>query len=167
LLAAVESSQGAVKAKRKQELFQEAAQRLFTEYDASDNSRVEAVVWTRVDSLFQRTIWSIANDKRRKRAQIAEFASLRAFHRVLQSAGLKSAFLRGMCRWEKDSLNLEIFLEKSCKVVIAALLRRSSQDKKNEPAFYKALESVKPAVNSAVSRSRSKIRQYFREYLGR
>jgi len=166
VLSAAESSQGAVKAKRKQELFQEAAQRLFSDYDASENSRIEAVVWTRVDSVFQRTIWSIANDKRRKRAQIAEFASLRAFHRVMQSAGLKSGFLRAMSRWERDSWNLEIFLEKSCKVVISNLLRRSSQDKKNEPAFYKAFESVKPAVDSAVSRSRSKIRQYYRDYLG-
>ena len=139
---------------------------MFSDYDATENSRIEAVVWTRVDSVFQRTIWGIANDKRRKRAQIAEFASLRAFHRVMQITGLKSGFLRAMSRWERDSWNLEIFLEKSCKIVIGNLLRRSSQDKKNEPAFYKAFESVKPAVDSAVSRSRSKIRQYYRDYLG-
>jgi hypothetical protein len=167
VLSAAESSQGAVKAKRKQELFQEAAQRLFSDYDASESSRIEAVVWTRVDSIFQKTIWDISNDKRRKRAQIAEFASLRAFHRSIQSAGLKNGFLRAMSRWDSESWHLQIFLEKSFKAVIAALLRRSSKDKKNEPAFYKALESVKPAVDSAVSRSRPKIRQYYLEYLGR
>jgi hypothetical protein len=165
VLAAAESSQGAVKAKRKQELFQEAAQRLFSDYDASENSRIEAVVWTRVDSIFQKTISNIANKKRRKRAQIAEFASLRTFHRVIQSTGLKNGFLRTMSRWDNESWYLQQFLEKSFKVIIAALLRRSAKDKKNEPAFYKALQSVKPAIDSATSRSRPKIRQYYREYL--
>jgi hypothetical protein len=165
VLAAVESSQGAVKAKRKQELFQDAAQRLFSDYDASEKSRTEAVAWARVDDIFQRTIWQFANKKRRKRAQTAQLASLRVFHRVIQSAGLKTGFVRAMSRWDAQRWHIEPFLQKSSKTVIGALLQRSARDKKNEPAFYKALESVQPAVKSATSRSRRKIRQYYSHYL--
>jgi hypothetical protein len=166
VLSAVESSQGAVKGKRKQELFMDSAQRLFSDYDASENSRAEAVTWARVDTIFRWTIYGFANDKRKKRAQLAELASLQVFHKALQSTGLKNGFLRAMARWESESDSLEPFLEKSFKVVMAALLRYSARAKKNEPAFYKALESVKPAVNFATRRSRKKIRDYYRDYLG-
>jgi hypothetical protein len=166
ILAAVNSAQGAVKGKRKQELFEDSAHGLFSEYDASENTRAEAVTWTRVDSIFRNAIYQFANQKRRKRGQLAELASLTVFNRVLRSTGLKSAFLRTMNRWDSDHYDLERFLEHSCKVVVSSLLRCSSQHKKNEPAFYKALESVKPAVETSVRRSRRKIREVYREYLG-
>jgi hypothetical protein len=166
VLAAVASAQGAVKGKRKQELFEDSAHGLFSDYDASEKSRAEAVAWTRVDSVFRDTIYQFANQKRRKRAQLAELACLSVFNRVLRSTALKAGFLRDMSRWDCQRYNLEWFLEKSCKVVISSLLRCSSQHKKNEPAFYKALESVKPAVDTSVWRSRAKIRKFYRECLG-
>jgi hypothetical protein len=46
------------------------------------------------------------------------------------------------------------------------LLRCSATQKKNEPAFYKAIESVSPAVDSAVWRSRRKIRDLYGQHLG-
>lgn len=165
VLSAVESSEGAVKGKRKQELFMDSAQRLFSDYDASEKSRAEAVAWGRVDDIFRTTINQFENKKRRKRAQLAQLASMRVFHRVIQSTGLKVGFLRAMTRWDSDNYALEQFLEKSFKIVVSALLRCSSQHKKNEPAFYKALESVKPAVRSATWHSRSKVRQCYHQYL--
>jgi len=162
----VASAQGAVKGKRKQELFEDSAHGLFSDYDASEKSRAEAVAWTRVDSVFRDTIYQFANQKRRKRAQLAELASLTVFNRVLRSTGLKAGFLRDMSRWDCQRYNLEWFLEKACKVVVSSLLRCSSQHKKNEPAFYKALESVKPAVDTSVWRSRAKIRKFYRDCLG-
>jgi hypothetical protein len=166
VLAAVNSAQGAVKGKRKQELFEDSAHGLFSDYDASENTRAEAVTWTRVDSIFRNTIYQFANQKRRKRGQLAELASLTVFNRVLRTTGLKSGFLRTMRHWDADNKDLERFVEQSCKVVVSSLLRCSSQHKKNEPAFYKALESVKPAVETSVRRSRRKIREVYREYLG-
>lgn len=165
VLSAVESSEGAVKGKRKQELFMDSAQRLFSDYDASEKSRAEAVAWVRVDDIFRATINQFASKKRRKRAQLARLASMRVFHRVIRSAGLKVGFLRAMTRWDSDNYALEQFLAKSFKIVISALLRCSSQHKKNEPAFYKALESVKPAVRSATLHSQRKVRRCYHHYL--
>jgi hypothetical protein len=166
VLAAIGSPEGAVKAKGKQELFKDSAHRLFSDYDASESARAEAVAWARTDSVFRWTLNGFANRKRRKRAQIAQLASLAVFNRVLRATGLKSSFFRAMSRWDSDKHLIEPFLECAFKAVMSALLRCSAQHKKNEPAFYKALESVKPAVESATWRARRKVRQCFREYLG-
>jgi len=165
VLSAVESSEGAVKGKRKQELFMGPAERLFSDFDASEKSRAEAIAWARVDDIFRATINRFVNKKRKKRAQLAQLASLRVFHRVVQSTQLKGGFLRAMGRWDSDNYALEQFLEKSFKAVMSALLRCSSQHKKNEPAFYKALESVKPAVHSATWHSQRKVRESYHQYL--
>jgi hypothetical protein len=162
VLAAAESPRGAVQGKRKQELFEEAAHRLFGDYDASDAARAEAVAWTHVDYVFRATIGQLGNKKRRKRGQLAELASLTVFNRVLRATGLKTNFMRCMSRWDIEAVWLEEFLETACKVIVSALLRCSARDKKNEPAFYKATESVKSAVDSAAWRSRRKIREAFR-----
>jgi hypothetical protein len=161
VLAAAESARGAVQGKRKQELFEEAAHRLFSDYDASDKARAEAVAWTHVDDVFRTTISHLGSKKRRKRAQLAELASLTVFNRVLRSTGLKAGFMRSMSRWDTESFWLEGFLETACKAIIAALLRCSAREKKNEPAFYKAVENVKPAVETAAYRCRRKIREAF------
>ena len=170
VLAAVGSSGGAVKAKSKQKLFQAHAPDLFAHYDASEKSRAEALAWARADDVFWETINQFARRKRKKRAQLAEFASLRVFHRALQSAHLKPRFLQTMVRWHPaahhaDIAAIESFLSMSCKAAISALLRQSARDKKNEPAFYKALESVQPAVKSAAYHSRHKIRSYYHRFL--
>jgi hypothetical protein len=165
VLAAVESADGAVKGKRMQELFMGPAARLFSSFDASEKSRAEAIAWARVDGICRGTINQFANPKRRKRGQLAQLASLRVFHQVIQSTKLKSGFLRAMGRWDLHDSLLEQFLEKTFKVVISALLRYSAGQKKNEPAFYKALESVKPGVKTAAWRSRKKIRQYYERFL--
>jgi len=166
VLSAVESSEGAVKGKRKQELFMDSAQRLFSDYDASEDARAAALAWARVDGVFRNSIGWLANNKRRKRAQLAELAALRVFYRVLQRTGLKSGFLRAMARWDSERQCLEPFIENSCKAIISALLRCSAADKKNEPAFYKAIGSVKPAVASATYWSRKKVRRYYKWYFG-
>lgn len=166
VLAAAESPQGAVKAKSKQKLFMEVAHTLFSDYDASESARAEAVAWARVDEVFWTAIYQFANSKRRKRAQIAQLASLTVFNRVLRSTGLKSKFLRIMNRWDSESESITWFIERSCKSIMAALLQCSARHRKNEPAFYKALDSVKPAVETAMRRSRAKIRRYFADYLG-
>ncbi len=167
ILAAVESSEGVVKAKRKQELFMGSAQRLFSDYDASEKTRAEAVAWALVDDSLQNSIYEFANDKRRKRALLAQFAALRVFHRAIKTAGLKPGFLRAMAQWNQaQDYSLETFLDNSFKAVISALLRCSTRQKKNEPAFYKAVESVKPAVRSATWHSRKKVRRYYSHYLG-
>lgn len=166
VLAAVESPEGAVKGKRKQDLFRDSASRLFSDYDASDQTRAEAVVWTRVDDIFRATITQFANSKRRKRAQIAELVSLTVFHKAIRVIGLKGGFLRAMSRPEHaESEYVRHFLERSFRVIIAALLRCSARQKKNEPAFYKALESVKPAVDTATWRARRRVRQYYDDFL--
>jgi hypothetical protein len=162
VLAAAESPRGAVQGKRKQELFEEAAHRLFGDYDASDAARAEAVAWTHVDYIFRATIGELGNKKRRKRGQLAELASLTVFNRVLRATALKANFMRCMSRWDIEAVWLEEFLESSCKTIIAALLRCSARDKKNEPAFYKAAESVKSAVDTAAWRCRRKVREAFR-----
>lgn len=166
ILAAVDSADGAVKGKRKQELFKHSAHGLFSDYDASETARAAAVAWTRVDDSFRSTINHFGNQKRRKRGQMAELASLTVFHAVLRSTGLKGAFLRTMSHWHSDNFAQERFMEQACKVIISSLLRTSAQHKKNEPAFYKALESVKPAVETSVRRSRRKIRELYRNHLG-
>jgi hypothetical protein len=165
VLAAVDSPEGAVKGKSKQELFRSSAHGLFSDYDSSDKARMEAVAWTRVDDTFRATISHLSNRKRRKRAQIAQLASLTVFDRTMRSAGIRSDFFRGMGRWDVHSPGLELFIERSSKTIISALLRISARQKKNEPAFYKAVASVKPAVESAVRHSRVQIRRYFRAYL--
>lgn len=165
MLAAVESADGAVKGKRMQELFMGPAARLFSSFDASEKSRAEAIAWARIDGICRGTINQFANPKRRKRAQLAQLASLRVFHQVIQSTQLKSGFLRAMGRWDLHDSLLEQFLEKTFKVVISALLRYSAGQKKNEPAFYKALESVKPGVKTAAWHSRKKTRQYYQRFL--
>ncbi len=166
ILAAVGSPQGAVKGKSKQKLFKDVAHGLFGDYDKSEKARAEAVAWARVDTIFRATINDFANKKRRKRAQIAQLASLTVFGRVLRSAGLNEGFLRAMSRWKTDQEVIECFLDKSFKVIITALLKCSSVDKKNEPAFYKAEDSVKPAVETAAKRSQRKIKTYYQEILG-
>lgn len=166
VLAALESSKGVVNAKRKQELFMGSAQRLFSSYDASEKTRSEAVAWALVNGSLLGSIYAFANHKRRKRALLAQFAALRVFHRAIKAAGLKPAFLRAMAQWNHaQDYSLEDFLDKAFKTVIAALLQSSARQKKNEPAFYKALESVKPAVRSATWRSRAKVRRYYSHYL--
>jgi len=165
VLAAIGSAQGAVQGKRKQELFGQRAPDLFSDYDASDKARSEALAWARVDDTFRTTINRFRNKKRRKRAQMAELASLTVFNGVLRATGLKQAFLRAMARWSSDGHYAAEFLDKSCRAVVSALLHCSSRDKKNEPAFYKALKSVKPAVDSAIWRSRRKVRTYYNYYL--
>jgi hypothetical protein len=164
VLAAAESVRGAVQGKRKQELFEEAAHRLFGDYDASDAARAEAVAWTHVDDVFRATISRLGNKKRRKRGQLAELASLTVFSRVLKATGLKANFMRCMSRWEIEAVWLEEFLEVACKAILSALLRCSARDRKNEPAFYKSTESVKSAVETATWRSRKKIREAFKRY---
>jgi hypothetical protein len=161
VLAAAESARGAVQGKRKQELFEEVAARLFGDYDSSESARAEAVAWTHVDYVFRATIGGLGNKKRRKRGQLAELSALTVFNRVLRNTGLKGKFMRAMSRWETESVWLEEFLETACKAIVAALLRCSARDKKNEPAFYKAVENVKPAVESASWRCRRKIRDAF------
>jgi len=147
-------------------LFEESAHLLFSDFNASDAASAEAVAWTRVEDLFRATINRFANKKRRKRAQLAHLTSLTVFSRVLRATGLKGRWLRTMARWDSDPYFMERFLEKSCKAVVSALLRFSARQKKNEPAFYKAVESVKPAVDSAVRRVRRKIRRYYWYFLG-
>lgn len=165
VLAAVESPEGAVKGKRKQELFSDSAQRLFSDYDSSEVARMEALAWARVDDVAWGAIYQLASKSRRKRAELAQLASLQVFHRVIRSCKLKPAFLRSMARWDSDMDSVQLFLEASFKTVLAALLKCSSADKKNEPAFYKALESIQPAVKTATYRSRKKIRQHYQQYL--
>lgn len=164
ILAAVESADGAVRGKRKQELFEGSAPDIFAEYDASESTRAEAIAWTRVDDIFRVTIKRFGNKKRRKRAQLAELAALTTFHRAIRMAGQRGAFLRAMAKWETNGASLEYFVSRACKAVIASLLGVSSQDRKNEPAFYKALGTVKPAVEVASRRSKKKVSSYFREY---
>lgn len=166
VLAAIESPRGAVKGKRKQELFEESAHGLFSDYDASEASRAEAVAWTRVDDVFRWSIGQFASKKRRKRGQLAELAALTVFNRALRATNLKGAFLRAMTRWDTDKPEIEQFLVSACKTVVSALLQCSARHKKNEPAFYKAEETVRPAVASAVWRSRRRIRKAYRSYLG-
>ena len=164
VLSAITSEEGAVKGKRKQELFMDAAPRLFSDYDASDRAREEAVAWARVDEIFRDTIRRFTIGKRRKRGQLALLASLRVFHRVLQVTKLKKRFLLTMVHWEMNHAGLQRFLEGSCKIAVAALLRRSAHQKKNEPAFYKALSSVRPAVESAVWHSRKQVRDLYQRH---
>jgi hypothetical protein len=170
VLAAVSTQDGAVKAKSKQKLFQTHAPDLFAHYDTTEKSRAEALAWARVDEAFCDTINQLAVRKRKKRAQIAEFASLRVFQRALQTAHLMPKFLKTMVRWHPaadftDIETIKYFLQKSCKAVLSALLRQSAHAKKNEPAFYKALNTVKPAIKSAVYYSRPKVREYYRRIL--
>ena len=158
VLAAVESPQGAVDGKRKQELFKGAAVRLFADYDKSEKSRAEALAWARIDAAFRATLGQFGNAKRKKRAQLAQLASLTTFHQVIRSTGLKGGLLHAMARWGSEERQVVDFLGRAFKAVIAFLLKYSAHQKKNEPAFYKAMESVKPAVDFAVRRSRKKIR---------
>lgn len=166
VLAAIGSPEGAVKGKRKQELFEDSAHGMFSDFDASEQTRAEAVAWTRIDHSFRSAISEFANDKRRKRAQLAELAALTVFHRVLKTTGIKLGFLRAVSRYDSNSEAIDKFVERSFRVIASALLRCSSRDRKNEPAFYKATENVKSAVESATWRSKRKIRQYYSEYLG-
>ena len=170
VLASVITQDGAVKAKSKQQLFSAHAPDLFARYDMSEKSRAEALAWARVDEVFWDTINQFAVKKRKKRAQIAQFATLRVFHRALQKAHLLPRFLKTMVRWHpaadyEDVAAIRYFIEKSCKSIISALLQQSAHDKKNEPAFYKALNTVKPAIKSAAYRARPKIRQYYKDLL--
>jgi hypothetical protein len=165
VLAAAESPEGAVKGKRKQELFADSAHRLFSDYDASDKARSEAMAWARIDTIFRSTINEYSNKKRRKRAQIAQLASLATFHHALKATNLKQRVLRAMGNWESSQEPAKMFLERSFKAVMAALLQCSSHHKKNEPAFYKAASSVIPTIDRAVWRCRKKIRQYYETYL--
>lgn len=167
VLAAVESPEGAVKGKRKQELFADSAHRLFSEYDASDKARAEAIAWARIDAIFRSTINDYANKKRRKRAQTAQLASLTTFNRALRASELKPQVLRAIDNWDAGHESVKLFVEKSFKTVMTALLQRSSRQKKNEPAFYKAAGSVRPTVEYAAWRCRRKIQQYYATYLAR
>lgn len=107
VLASVGSAEGAVKAKRKQKLFEESAYQLFADFDVGDDARAEALCWTRVDDVFGTTIASLGNLRRRKRGQLAGFAVLTVFHRVLRSTQWKSIFLRRMAQWRTDHEDLE------------------------------------------------------------
>ena len=76
-----------------------------------------------------------------------------------------------MIRWhpaadDQDIDNIRYFLVKSCKAVLKTLLATSRHAKKNEPAFYKALQNVKSAVKSASYHAHSKIRSYYLNILG-
>ena len=171
VLASVTTPQGAVKAKSKQKLFADQALDLFADFDRTEKARAEALAWARVDEVFWETINGFAVRKYKKRAQMAQFASLRVFHQALLSAKLKPKLLQTMIRWHpaadhQDIDNIRHFLVKSCKAVIKSLLATSRHAKKNEPAFYKALQDVKPAVKSASYHARSKIRNYYLNILG-
>jgi hypothetical protein len=171
ILASVTTPLGAVKAKSKQKLFADQALDLFADFDRTEKARAESLAWARVDEVFLETINCFAVRKYKKRAQMAQFASLRVFHQALLGANLKQKFLHTMIRWhpaadDQDIDNIRYFLVKSCKAVLKFLLATSRHAKKNEPAFYKALQNVKPAVKSASYHARSKIRSYYLNILG-
>ena len=110
----------------------------------------------------------LLSKKRRKRAQLAEFGVFDGLQQRHSGNWFENGFLRAMARRDSNNYHTEEFLEKSCRAVVFALLRCSSQDKKNEPAFYKALKSVKPAIDSAAWHSRRNVRYYYYDqYLGR
>lgn len=165
VLAAAESSEGAVAGKRKQELFEKMAERLFSEFDASDEARSEALGWTWTDYLMAAAARTFENTSRRKRAQLAHLAALSTAHKVFKSLGIKKPVLRKLARYEDQSWEFDAFIERSFKVILAALLRKSAQQKRNEPAFYKSTMAVMPAVAFAVRSCRSKVRRYHRAFL--
>lgn len=162
VLAAIESPELAVLGKRKQELFEQRAEKIFRDFDATEDSRAEAVAWTRIDAVMNWSASQFSNLARRKRAQLARLASLTAFHKAIRGANIKTAFMRRMNRWEDNQYDLEWFLERSFKAVFSTLLSRSAKDRRNEPAFYKSVLSVSPAVRLSAKRVAPKIRKFFR-----
>ena len=90
----------------------------------------------------------------------AQFASLRVFHIAIQGTHVKNAFLRAVARNDhSEDYSVEDFLHKSFKAVTTALLRCSAGQRKNEPAFYKAVESVKPAMVKPAAVKRTTVKR--------
>lgn len=161
ILGAIQSAELAVLGKSKQELFEKRAEGLFNEFDSTDESRSEALAWTRIDGMMNWSANQFGSRARRKRAQLARLTSLTTFHQAIRRANIKTKLLKRMDRWDENQYELEWFLEKSFRAVFSALLSVSAKDRKNEPAFYKSLESVAPAVKRAARVVAPKIRRYF------
>jgi hypothetical protein len=165
VLAAARSAEGAVLGKRKQELFVRLAGDLFRDYDCSNSARSEALAWARADRLLAEAGAEFENPRRRKRAQQAHLAALNAFHKIIKTLGVKKQVLRRLAADSDDQYAaFESFLRKTFKATLSALMRRSGRNKRNEPAFYKSVGSVKPAVDVAVRASRGKAWRYFKQF---
>ena len=158
VFAASESPKGASAAKRKQELFTSEAKRLFEEHDTDQDSRLEAALWIHVNNGLLGTIRSYNKRIRKRRAQLAQFAALTVFGNLMRTLGFRQRLRRAVRAWETECELVSEFLYKSFKEIIGQLLRHSGKQRKNEPAFYKAQESLKTAIAYATRRAKAKVR---------
>jgi len=163
ILAAGESFKGAVSAKRKQELFATDAKRLFESYDADRVSRLDAVCWVRIHLCLLETLGGYTRKASRRRAQLAQFAAITVFGNLIRSLAIRKRLMRATHAWESEREHTSSFLRRSFKEILSRLLQYSARDKKNEPAFYKAQDSVKAATQFAARKVRSKVRTFYKE----
>lgn len=163
VLAAAETYKQAVAAKRKQDLFSSQAKHLFEAYDLDRDARLEAVFWTRVHFALIDTVSSSTKKSRKRRAQLAQLAAVTAFAMAMRALGLRRRLMRAVQAWDSEGELASEFLRKSLVEVLMHLLRYSARDKKNEPAFYKAQQSVKAATDYAARRAKRNMKRYFRE----
>lgn len=165
VLAASESVKGAAAAKRKQELFSTDAKRLFEEYNEDHDTRLEVAGWVRINSSLQNTLRSYERKARKRRAQLAQFAALTVFGNIMRTLGFRRRLMRAVRAWDSEWELVEEFLYKSFKEILRQLLRCSGKQKKNEPAFYKAQESLRVVIPYATRRAKARVRTYSKKYL--
>lgn len=163
ILAAGESFKGAVAAKRKQELFATDAKRLFESYDADQDARLEAVCWVRIHLSLLEALGEYTRKARKRRAQLAQFAAITVFGSLMRSLGIRKRLKHATHAWESEWDHTSSFLRRSFKEILSRLLQHSAKNKKNEPAFYKAQDSVKAATQFAARKAKRKVRTYFKE----
>jgi hypothetical protein len=82
----------------------------------------------------------------------------------MRTLGFRRRLMRAVRAWESEWELVEHFLQKSFKEILRQLLRYSGKQKKNEPAFYKAQESLKLAIPYATRRAKARVRAYYRKY---
>lgn len=163
ILAAAESYKQAVAAKRKQDLFSAHAKRLFEAYDLDRDARLEAVYWARVHFALVDAVSSFTKKSRKRRAQLAQLAAVTAFAMAMRSLGLRRRLMRAVQAWDSEGEHASEFLRKSLMEILRRLLQYSAKDKKNEPAFYKAQDSVKKATKFAARSVTGRLKTYYKE----
>ena len=151
ILAAVDSIAGLADTKRKQELFEREALKLFEKFNATASRRLEAAFWCTAYKIVNTYIKGLLQKKKRKRAGYAKFAVLAVMNGVIRKRRVKARLLRLHDRNLSTGYeSLEEFMHSLARSAVNALLPISGIDKKNEAAFYKARESLKVGIPRAI-----------------
>lgn len=153
ILSCSDKKLGPTAPKRLQELFKKHTAVELIRYYVDENkvNDVIALIW--LDNLVMWVNKGYANQKSRKRGQIAAYAIFTATATALKKAGIWYSLVNQLAAqedyWNFDKNEVVRGLIKACR---GYMLRYSKKAKRNEPAFYKNKEQTNEAVKKVIKK---------------